>query len=473
MTLRPLRDIRAARAGVWFDAATFRASKTYAGCPRALDLGELISDAFDWIRERFDSVRDSLFLLPAGLIFGLAIASQFARSVDGALGSGDYPWLLSTTTDSARAILTTVSTATVTVAAIVFSMTSVVVQLATSQFSPRVTQGFLRDKYQQVTVGLTIGTFVYALLVLGSVRQAQGDLDRDYHFSVTVGVVLAVSSMLAIVSFIDQVMRSMRIDTIVRSLAQESEEAFRRLPKSTFHDESADLPTATAESTRVESTRSGWVRSIDINEILAALPGSTSVRLDVKTGDFTAKDVELGAVWPEVGDETAEAVANAIQLGRTRTVKDDPAYGIRQMVDIALRALSPSINDPTTAADVVRQMKVPLKALLLGDAPGRVMGDEGGNRVYMPRAFTISDYIHGAFTEIRLSAGGQPYALLALVETLGSLLDLLDTADIHGRSSALHREAAATIDTIRSSDMTEYEKATLYEAASAAGLEVF
>lgn len=431
-----------------------------------------MSEVFDWIRARIDSVRDSLFLVPAGLMIALAVGSQLARNLDGALGSGDYPWLLATTTDSARAILVTVATATVTVAAIVFSMTSVVVQLATSQFSPRVTQDFLRDRYQQVTIGITIGTFVYALLVLGSVRETQSDIARDYRFSVTVGVVLAVFSMLAIVSFIDRVMRGMRIDTIVRSLAQESEEAFRGLSRRTFHDERADFPTAIAGSTKVELTQSGWIRSIDIEEILNALPGDRSVRLDLRTGDFTPEHVAVAVVWPRVDEKTAVAVAKAIQLGRTRTIEGDPAYGIRLMVDIALRALSPSLNDPTTAADVVRQLAVPLRTLLLGDVPGRVVGDEQGNRVYVPRAYTFSDYIHGAFTEIRLNAGDQPYVLLAIVETLGSLLSSLDAADIHGRSTALQREAAFTIEAIRSSDMSDDEKTTLYEAARAAGIEI-
>ncbi|MEX1005008.1 MAG: DUF2254 domain-containing protein [Acidimicrobiia bacterium] len=431
-----------------------------------------MSEVFGWVRARIDSVRDSLFLLPAGLIIALAAGSQFARNLDGVLASGDSPWLLATTTESARAILTTVATATVTVAAIVFSMTSVVVQLATSQFSPRVTQDFLRDRYQQVTIGLTIGTFVYALLVLGSVRVAQGDTERAYHFSVTVGVVLAVLSMLAIVSFIDRVMRSMRIDTIVHSLAQESEKAFRGLPKSTGQHEGAAMPTAISESSRVELSQPGWVRSIDLDEVLSALPGNTSVRLDVRTGDFIAEHAEVGAVWPPVDERVADAVGKAIQLGRTRTVQDDPAYGVRQMVDIALRALSPSLNDPTTAADVVRQLKVPLRALLLGDVPGRVVGDDRGNRVYVPRAFTFSDYVHGAFTEIRFNAGGQPYVLLALVETLGSLLGMLDEAGIDGRSAALQREAALTIETIRSSDLSDHEESSLYEGARAAGIAV-
>ena len=429
-----------------------------------------MSEVFDWVRARTDSIRDSLFLVPAGLIVALAVASQFARNLDGVLADADTPWLLATTTDSARAILTTVATATVTVAAIVFSMTSVVVQLATSQFSPRVTQDFLRDRYQQVTIGITIGTFVYALLVLGSVRE--GDTERAYHFSVTAGVMLAVISMLAIVSFIDRVMRSMRVDTIVHSLASDTESAFRRLPKSTVHEEGTEHPLPDSDSTELHVTQPGWIRSIDLEEMLAALPGNTSVRLDVRTGDFAAKQGAVGKVWPAVDEKTAGAVVKAIRLGRTRTVQDDPAYGIRQMVDVALRALSPSLNDPTTAADVVRQMTGPLKTLLLGEVPGRVVGDERGNRVYMPRAFTFSDYVHGAFSEIRLHAPGQPYVLAALVETLGSLSSSVDAADLDGRSKALLRESANTIEAIGTSDMTAGEKAALFATARAAGIQV-
>lgn len=432
-----------------------------------------MAEAFDWVRARIDTVSDSLFLVPAAFILALAAGSQFARNLDGRWQAGDNPWLLATTIDSARAILTTVATATVTVAAIVFSMTSVVVQLATNQFSPRVTQDFLRDRYQQVTIGITIGTFVYSLLVLGSVREAQGDVEHDFHFSVTVGVVLAVLSMLAIVSFIDRVMRSMRVDTIVSGLAHESERAFEKMPDPTPTVEGSLDPDEMSTSSRVRMTQSGWIRYLDLDEILSALPGNTLVRLDMRTGDFVPPAAEVGSVWPAVDDRTAHAVVRAITVGKTRTIHADPAYGIRQMVDIALRALSPSLNDPTTGADIVRQLTGPMRALLLNDLPGRVVGDDRGNRVYVPRALSYDDYVHGAFTDIRLNAGAQPYVLLALVETLGALLATVEDAGIAGRSRALEEEARATIEAIRSSDMGEHDKQKLYASAQAAAIPEF
>ncbi|MEX1044476.1 MAG: DUF2254 domain-containing protein [Acidimicrobiia bacterium] len=431
----------------------------------------MISDVSSWIRARFDQIRDSLFLLPAGIVLSLAATSQLARLIDGTLQGGDNPWLLSTTVDSGRAILTTVATATVTVAAIVFSMTAVVVQLATTQFSPRVTQGFLRDRYQQVTIGITIGTFVYALLVLGSVRAFEVGPATNHDFSVTLAVVLAVLSMLAIVSFIDRIMRSMRVDSIVRSVARKSDSAIRDLPERVAVDESVRAPIDMSSATTVETTRAGWVRSVDYDAILAALPGDTSVRVEVRTGDFVVTHSGTATVWPEVDERTATAVGNAIALGQTRTIDADPAYGIRQLVDIALRALSPSLNDPTTAADVVRQLAVPLKTLLLRGFAGRVVGDERGNRVYLPRNLTHADYIYEAFTEIRLNAINQPYVLRALLETLGGLIGVMGDAD-DSRTSALRHQASATVQVIRDSSMPDHDKEPLFDTARAAGIDV-
>src|SRR5665811_1607891 len=220
-------------------------------------------------------IRDSL--VPASIIVFLGAISRIAVALDGLATDGDsiFPWLVPTTVDSARAILATVATATVTVAAIVFSMTAVVVQLATSQFSPRVTQGFLRDRYQQVTIGLTIGTFVYALFVLVAVRGGEETVQTTHDISVTIAVVLAVGSMVAIVSFIDRIMRSMRIDTIVRTLAEETKASFEELPEREAMATESDLPPDANSSSRMAVTRSGWVRFIDVDALLDRLPDGT------------------------------------------------------------------------------------------------------------------------------------------------------------------------------------------------------
>jgi uncharacterized membrane protein len=422
----------------------------------------------DLIVSLADRARDSLFLIPATIILVLGLASRGAIWVDGVVI--DAPLLLPTTVDSARSILATVATATVTVAAVVFSMTAVVVQLATSQYSPRVTQGFLRDRYQQVTIGLTIGTFVYALLVLASVRGSELVPDTSHDFSVTMGLVLAVVSAMAIVSFIDRIMRSMRIDTIVRRLADRTEESIAALPLREPVPEDAGGPRDTDTATHVDAPRSGWVESIDVDRILSALPGATTIRLDVRVGESVAHDEGLAEVWPEIGPSAAHRVGAAVAVGRTRSIGSDPAHGIRQLVDIALRALSPALNDPTTAADVVHHLTGPLRTALVRDLPGRVVKDDRGNRVYMPRTLTHSDYVHGALREIRIRALDQPHVLRALLESISSLIEVLVEAGLEGRTGALRDEAEATLEVVERSTMTEADKRHLRSFARTVGL---
>lgn len=421
------------------------------------------------IRSLYERLRDSLFALPAGIILLLGVGSWLARWVDGLL-PGQTPWLLPTTVDSTRAILSTVATATITVAGIVFSTTAVVVQLATSQLSPRVTQGFLRDRYQQITIGFSVGTFVYSLLVLSDVHGTEEIPFSRHDFSATLAVALGVVSMIFIVFFIDRTMRNMRIDTIIRRLADSVEEAIRSLPeRDTSNEAEGPLP-GVDEGSTVAVNKTGWVAKINFDRILRAIPHETLVRLDLRVGDFITRR-EVGArTWPAV-DEKAEAeIAAAVTVTRTRSVSNDPAYGIRQLVDIGLRALSPSLNDPTTGSDLIRHLGGPIQALLLRDLPGRVIGGEGGRRIYMPRVLTHSDYVHNAFREIRLNAHNQPYVLHALIETLASLRGVVGTAGHSGRTAALDLEVDETLKMIEESDLPDPDKKYLLDFARRVGL---
>lgn len=421
-------------------------------------------------RSIVDRIKDSLFLLPAGLILGFAVLATIALWLDDVLSGADSAWLVSTTVDSARSILSTVATATVTVAAIVFSMTAVVVQLATSQFSPRVTQGFLRNRFQQFTIGITVGTFVYSLLILTSVRGSEEGTPPTHNVSVSIAVVLGVVSMLMIVSFIDRIMRSMRIDTVVRQLADQVERSIARMGTPGVHDESAVTLPDTSTSTLVPIATSGWVESIDVATLLAALPSGGSVRVELKVGDFMADGEPLATVWPEVDEAAVSQIRAGVSISRVRTITNDPAYGIRQMVDIALRALSPALNDATTGADVVHHLSGAVRSVLLRDLPARVRVGDDNRRVFLPRSLTHSDYVHAAFREIRINAINQPHVLRALLETLSSLIGIVERAGFDGRTSALKVEADATLDVVASSAMTDHDKEALVSFARSVGL---
>lgn len=417
----------------------------------------------------YERVRDSLFALPAVLIVGLGAIAWVARRVDGLIPA-ETPWLLPTTIDSTRAILSTVATATITVAGIVFSMTAVVVQLATTQLSPRVTQGLLRDRYQQITIGVSVGTFVYALLVLADVHGTEQRPFSTHDFSATLAVALGVVSLLFIVYFIDRTMRMMRIDTVIRRLADATEDSIENLPhREAAADGVGTMPSNEAETT-VEVAQTGWVTQVDSDRILAAIPTETVVRVDLRVGDFITRREVAARTWPAVDEAAAETIAAAITTARTRTIANDPSYGIRQLVDIGVRALSPSLNDPTTGSDVVRHLGGPVQALILRDLPGRVLSDGGGRRIYMPRALSHSDYIHAAFREIRLSSAGQPHVLHALVETLASLIAVARAADRESRVAALQAEADATLALVNESGLPEGDRQYVLEFARQLGL---
>lgn len=421
------------------------------------------------IRAFYERLRDSLFALPATIVVLLGAASYGARTLDRILPDS-LPWLLPTTVGSTRAILSTVATATITVSGIVFSMTAVVVQLATSQLSPRVTQGFLRDPFQQVTVGTSVGTFVYALITLATVHGTDSLPFSGADFTATLAVVLGVTSMVFIVFFIDRTMRNMRIDTIIRRLSDAVQKSAEDLPRREAAVETVKSMPKGEPGSSVGVRKTGWVAALDLDRIMRSVPEGTLVRIDLRVGDFVTRREVAARTWPGVDEEAEHAIAASIIAARTRSVSTDPSYGIRQMVDIALRALSPALNDATTASDVVRHLAGPVQTLLLRDLPGRVIGDEGGRRIYLPRALTYSDYVHLAFQEIRLNSTDQPYVLKALIETIASLRAVVGEAEASGRTGALDIEAEETLEMVEKSDLPEHDRNSLLEFARQVGL---
>ena len=177
-------------------------------------------------------------------------------------------------------------------------------------------------------------------------------------------------------------------------------------------------------------------------------------------------------IWAE-GDVDSEAIGNRlrdkIRIGRDRSLDNDPAFGIRQLVDIALKALSPGINDPTTAVDVVHQLKVPIRAILLSDTPSRVYNGPNHQRVYLPQTPTRSDFVHFAFAEIRMMAGNQTSVLSALLEVLGDLIEEMEGGEFTGRVGALEQERDLTIVATRESGLPEPDIERVLAGARADG----
>lgn len=405
--------------------------------------------------------RDSLYAIPTLMVVGCAGLALAAVYLDARFGDtlAEWPVILGATVAGGRAIASAVAGATITVAAIVFSITALTTQMASTQYSPRAVGEFFEDPFQQSIIGLVVGTFTYSLVLLASLGSALLDGSRATpSLAVSICIALGVASAIGIVAYINHSLRRMQIDSVVRRIASSSIEAIERHLNERGNDGTiVEGRPAESESGRLKSNRGGWVVTIDEQAILEELPPGSTARVDVRIGEAVSVNDRIMTIWPDPGESWHgfDHLRRAIVTAHERSVELDPTFGIRQLVDIALKALSPGVNDPTTAVDVIHHLKTPVRTVLLSDAPQRVFAGPDDRRVFLAGLPGRSDYVHVAFSEIRLAAQRQPYVLAALIEVLGDLEEDLAEADLEERQGAVMEELRLTIDSARRGDLPE------------------
>lgn len=404
--------------------------------------------------------RESLFFLPTIVVLLCGGAAWLALLADRSAGAIEQiPLILSVTVDGGRAIATTVAGATITVAAIVFSITALTSQMASSQYSPRTLGGFFEDPFQQAIIGLVVGTFTYSLLILAGLGSVLGGTtDPLPSLAITLDIVLGVASAIAIVAYLDHSLRRMQIDSVVFRIARTTVEAVKaEHAHDGRHEELTSQGQPEGSPLVVESARSGWVVGINPERLIETLPPSSTARVNVRVGEPISDGDQIITIWPDPEDdgEGLNGARRAIGVATQRSINSDPSFGIRQLVDIALRALSPGVNDPTTAVDVIHHLKVPVREILVLPPPARVFNGEEGRQVFLAATPSRSDYVREAFSEIRLAARGQLYVLRALIEVLEDLATEMRAKDMEGRLSAVETELQLTVETAKTSGFPE------------------
>ncbi len=419
------------------------------------------------IRRWVDRIRESLFFIPAVVIVVCAGAAGVTLFVDSNADEmvDGIPLVLSVTVAGGRGIATTVAGATITVAAIVFSIMALTSQMAASQYSPRAMGSFFEDPIQQTIIGLVVGTFTYSLLILAGLSDVLTTDDAVPSLSVTVDIVLGVASAIGIVAYIDHSLRRMQIDSVVRRITGATLDAIRR-----EHEHIEDRNNLghsgqpTGEPLTIASDRSGWIVAIDTKRLLEALPARTTARVNVRLGEAVAVGDQVITVWPDPGINISRRLLRSMRTAPKRSLTGDPSFGIRQLVDISLRALSPGINDPSTAVDVIHHLKTPVREVLLLPAPVRVINGPDDRRVFLADTPSRSDYVHAAFSEIRLASRGQPHVLLALIEVLEDLATELRGMDLEGRLGAVEEELRLTVEAVEQSDLPEPDRGRVLQS---------
>ena len=370
-------------------------------------------------------VRDSLWFVPtlctvAAVAMALTIV-RLDRSWDAAGSLGGM--LFSGGAEGARGVLSAIVGSLITVTGVIFSVTIVALQLASSQFTPRVLHGFMADRANQIVLGIFIGTFTYAVMVLRSVTSAEeGQPAFVPEVGVTVAIVLVLVSIAALIYFIDHAARSIQASVI---LAREATHTLHRVdrlfPREVGEPEGpvSVIRAPTAPAGIVLAERGGYLLAVHADALFElAESHRLTVRMEPSIGSFIMPGEALASVWPITSlDETVrDAVGDAFVLGDERTPEQDAELGIIVIADMAVRALSPGINDPTTAMLCVDRLAEVLARL--GSVPepvsARVSGS--GEVRFLARSTSFARAVGLAFDQIRHYGGGNPTIANKLID---------------------------------------------------------
>ncbi|MEP7203601.1 MAG: DUF2254 domain-containing protein [Ilumatobacteraceae bacterium] len=403
-----------------------------------------------------ERLRSSLFFVPMLAVVvaaGLGFASLAVdRRLDPAMV--DLPIAFTSTVESARTLLGVIAGATISFAGIAFSVSLLIIQLASSQYSPRVVHTLFRDPFNKRVMALVVGTFTYCVVVLRSVRSAL-DPDGDPvipNLSVAVASMLGIATILAIVAFINHSAHSMDVSEILERIRRETTEQIRAewTPADPERVRAAiSDATATAQSTVLRVDRSGWVQQIDTNALLGCLPEGVTLRVETYAGRYAVERTRFGTLTPAIADDELgdieQAVLAAVSIGATRTMQQDVSYGLRQLVDVGVKALSPGINDPTTAQDAIFHTAAVLSELLQHDPPPPVITVES-RTVVMAQQPTHDELIGVAFDELRRAGADQPTVCIYLLGAIESIVESLEAASFGARTVELRRQARLVSD---------------------------
>lgn len=395
-----------------------------------------------WLRLLIN-LRSSFWFLPSLIVaisIGMAIALVEVDSAGAHLWLARWPRLFGAEAEGARQMLSTLAGSMMSIMGITFSMTLVALALASGQYTSRILRTFMRSRVTQVTLGVFAGVFAYCLIVLKTVR---GGDDAGFvpGLATFFGFVLALAGVGVLIYFIHHIATSIQANTVVSAIANETIAAVDLMfpvEQGQAADEDEDQVLRFLEEMTwqtVSAEANGYIQTVNAEALLRlAQDERTIVRMERGVGEFVVRDTALASLALEdpADLKTKAALTACFGISRYRTVERDPAFGIRQIVDIALKALSPGSNDTSTAVICLDYLTAILARLASRELPRlrRYAGDELRVVAIAPNFVGL---LADALNEIRRSAGGN-------VAIMGSMLHAISV--IGSRTTSRGRRRA-------------------------------
>jgi uncharacterized membrane protein len=397
-------------------------------------------------------MRGSLWVIPTGCVAGALVLGVVLSQVDVGPQS---PLAFQGTADDARSLLAGITGTIVTVIAVVLGLAVVALQLSSTQYSPRLLRNYLRDRPNQLVLGVLAGTFAYSAGGLFTVGVAGGKRSDEFpRFAVSVAIALMFASLALLVYFAHHLAHSIQVDSIMR-VVQES--ALPVICAGVFTSED-DLPEPPPWAIALPVRRSGYVQAVDLRALLRAATGHrATLRLRVHVGEHVVAGTVLAWAWVASPDEPPPSAATlgaslerAVRIGFERTLEQDLGFGFRQLADPACKALSPAVNDPYTAVQAIDHLAVLFGALAarpVGDYVGR---DAGGTVRLLVPGRRFAEILSITVGLIRRYGAAEPnvvQALLRLLATCATLAieDPRRWADIEEQADLLVADAERAV----------------------------
>jgi uncharacterized membrane protein len=372
------------------------------------------------IARLFRYVRSSLWAVPVACVLAGAAVSTGTIAIDRAFDYEAIPSDIVGGPDAAGQILSTVATSMVSLAALVLTITMVVVQLAMGQFSPRIVQRILQDKPSQLAIGLFVATFVHAILALREVVNEGDGTGQVPGVAVITAFVLVLASIAVLVIYVHHIGRSLRVSALIELVGKDT----RKLLDRVYQDQGPPLDAEEDGVRVIRAMRSGVVTKIAHEDLVeAAASAGAVVELVPAIGQFVPADAALFRIRGSADGVDEDALHEAVTFDLERTLEQDVAYGIRLLVDIAQRSMSDSpLQDPTTAVQAIDRLHDILRQLARRPFPDGTYRDAGGDvRLRVP-TMSWEAYVRLAFEEVRRAGAGSPQVSRRMMSALEDLL---------------------------------------------------
>nr|WP_205512410.1 DUF2254 domain-containing protein [Rhodopseudomonas sp. BR0M22] len=369
------------------------------------------------MRKLIDDIAGSFWVVPALLVIAGVVGAWGLVVIDskGLVPEWSNGWLYNGGATGARTLLGAVASSTIGVAGTVFSITIAALSLAAGQMGPRLLRNFTRDRGNQITLGIFLGTFCYVLVVLRSVRVPDEGAFIP-HLAVSVGIALAFVCVATLVYFVGHVSGRINVDTVIGLVSEDVRDVMRTLATDDTQP-SAPAPAFWNGAVPIPDDRRGYLHQLD-EEGLAnwASENDTAIRMLVRPGDYVFPGAPIAMIKPP-REGAAEAIRNATALSPQRNSSTDLLFAVRQLVEVSVRALSPGINDPHTAISVLDR----LGSALCEMEPLRLQTGVWvkDDRIVLVVPHVRYDELVGAmFHMIRQNAAGKPSVLIRMIEVM-------------------------------------------------------